>query len=306
MEMISGLTYDDPMGARLDAFGQWISTGPGDDTILGAGELIEVRVDDLRIAEDHLGRLTFLGEAADCRNGLGLYRIGADGSISDVTILVAKVTAQGPGGDPMPGEPSVDIPLRAGDRIGFFILPNGYEHSARHLLGDTAGRFEFRNTAGEAGNIGNEGNLTLWHIAPDGTRTAISTGDGHDTFHSAAQPENDHALHSDNLAHSSGEVDPDGGSLWLGFEGLHRGGDRDCGNVVLHLDLGWSNARALDPLLVSDLDGVAGHAPGNRPGPDDALLNEGSIADALSANAGKDLLEGQAGDQSAAGRSRNR
>ena len=47
----------------------------------------------------NVGSVTFEGETAGYQNAIGMYKIAADGTISDVKILFANGSVTGSGGD---------------------------------------------------------------------------------------------------------------------------------------------------------------------------------------------------------------
>ena len=96
------------------------------------------------------GMVTFEGETAGYKNALGMYKIGADGSISNVQILFANASLKGSGGDLVGGKSTVDVSVRAGDKVGFFIIPDGYsQRGMSDFLTDTKGSFKFVDPSGK-------------------------------------------------------------------------------------------------------------------------------------------------------------
>jgi serralysin len=302
-----------------------ISGGTGNDMLYGGGGPGLLDMTRLTIAENHMGRVTFISEGAGFQNSLVMYRVAADGTIGGVQVLFPNASAQGSGGSLIPGESHVDVPLQPGDRIGFMVASNAFGRPTNALLSTTTGTFELRNPAGQIANIGDTGNLTLFHVAPNGTRTAIQTQYGTNTFHSAADPGNGYALNADRFAHTVGRVESANGTILLGFEDLWNGGDRDFDDVIFRFDVGTSNARVLDPNLAYGESGegktwVWGQngqrltldgrviAPENDTihggGGDDAIhggvdhdrLYGGDGADTIHGNSGEDILWGDAGN----------
>lgn len=302
-----------------------INGSTGNDVLHGGGGPALLDMTQLAIAEDHMGRVTFISEGAGFRNSLVMYKVDANGTISGVDVLFANSSAVDSRGNLVPGQSFVEVPLQAGDRIGFMVASNAFGRPTAALLEDPNATFELRNAAGEIANIGDMGNLTLWHVAANGTRTAIQTQYGTNTFHSAADPDNGYALNADRFAHTVGRVETADGTIVLGFEDLWSGGDRDFDDIVFRFDVGTSNTRVLDPNLVY---GEAGEgntwvwgqngqrltldgrviAPENdtiyggtgddviHGGVDHDRLYGGDGADTINGNSGEDILWGDAGN----------
>ncbi|TGD42290.1 DUF4114 domain-containing protein [Pseudotabrizicola sediminis] len=133
--------------------------------------------------------------------------------------------------------------------MGFLNASNASGRPTAPLLTDPNATFELRNAAGEIASNNDTGNLTLFHVAQNGTATAIQTQYGANTFHSAANPDNPYALNADNFGHTVGRIEAEAGTIVLGFEDLWNGGDRDFDDIIFRFDVGQSNARVLYPNL---------------------------------------------------------
>ena len=256
-DVISGLNGNDTINANSGndlAHGggasDLINGSTGDDVLYGGGGPGLLSMTAMTMAQDYAGRVTFISEGAGFQNSLMMYRIAADGQISGVTVLFANASATGSGGSLVPGKSYVDVPLKAGETLGFMIASNGFGKPGAARLTDPNATYDLRNAAGELAKITDAGNLTLFHVAADGTRTAIQTQYGTNTFHSAADPTTGYDLNADRFAHTVGRVESETGNIVLGFEDLWAGGDKDFDDIVFRLDVGTSNARVLDPNLV--------------------------------------------------------
>ncbi len=189
----------------------------------------------IAITGDHGGRLTFISEGAGYRNTFGMYSVDPDtGAIIDASIVFENASAQGSGGQLVPGGSFVPLDLTAGQQIGFFLVADGFGKNAFADLGP--GHFAFRNADGSAASLDSV-KPTLWHIGDDGTVTKIN---GH-TYHHGDNAN----LNPDGIVHSWADVDPASGVLTVGFEDLFNGGDKDFDDVVVAVDLGQGNAAAL-------------------------------------------------------------
>ncbi|MDX2290061.1 MAG: calcium-binding protein [Hyphomicrobiaceae bacterium] len=264
----------------------------GNDVIFGAssrGGVVDL--DKLRINEDVTGTVTFLGESAGYQNTLGMYKIASDGTIYDVDVLFANASLKGSGGNLEAGVSSVSVDLSAGDRVGFFVIPNGYAQAGMaKLLADEKGSFKFVGADGGPGNVG-DGSLKLIHVAPTGTETVVKSNYGQSIFHSTGVDTN-----GDGLKHATGSVDVVTGSVTIGFEDLWKGGDKDFDDSVFRFDVGQTNAALLPKvstggLLRSDDDVISG-----GDGADTLFGMAGN--DAVSGGEGNDLLWGNSGDDS--------
>lgn len=299
-EVFSGLQGDDLI--RGDSGSDVIYGGSGDDdlrgqsgddVIYGGGGPCYIDLGQVAITENYAGKLTFLNEGAGYRNALGMYKINGDGSVYDVEVLFANASKVGSGGSLVPGVSSVDVPLSAGDQVGFFIVSNGYSHSGS-ILSEEDGHFELRNLAGDNGNVQTDDALILIHVADNGTETTVQSQYGNDLFHSAASAENNYAPNPDNFEHTVGRMNTVTGEVTLGFEDLKYGGDEDYDDTVFSFEIGTNNAQSLipssgTPSVASDDDTIKGAS-----GDDEIYGMAGD--DVIDAGSGDDEVWGNSGD----------
>lgn len=323
-DLISGRKADDTLkgnaGSDLVYGGSGddtITGGSGSDTLYGGGGPSLVDLTTFEVAEDYTGSVTFLNEGAGFRNSLGVYKVADDGTIKDVSILFPNASKIGSGGDLTPGGSSVALDLNAGDKIGFFIVSNGYGkgYDNASLLSDTDGQFELRHADGTPANLNVEAPATLWHIDPvTGAETQIRSQYGYDLFHSAADPDRDYAPNPDNYPHTVGHLNTVEGLITLGFEDLKHGGDNDYDDTVFVVDVGQSNAQVLDPnidygtggeLVAADDDGGTGPQAMVPAASENDTISAGSGADKLYGMAGNDVLNGGNGHDKLWGNSGN-
>ena len=314
-DLISGRKADDTLKGNAGndlVYGgsgdDTITGGSGSDTLYGGGGPSLVDLTAFEVAEDYTGSVTFLNEGAGFRNSLGVYKVAEDGTIGDVSILFPNASKVGSGGDLIPGGSSVALDLNAGDRIGFFIVSNGYGkgYDNATLLSDRDGQFELRHADGATANLNVEAPATLWHIDPEtGAETQIRSQYGYDLFHSAADPSRDYAPNPDNYPHTVGHLNTVEGLITLGFEDLKHGGDNDYDDTVFVVDVGQSNARVLDPNIgYGDGGEIVPGDDGDGDGPDVVLpaatendiISAGNGADKVFGMAGNDILDGGSGD----------
>jgi len=280
----------------------------GDDQIFGASTSGgPVDMDRFGIFEDTTATVTFDGETAGFRNALGMYRIDADGNISGVEILFANASLQGSGGNLIGGESSVTVDLNAGERLGFFVVPNGYSRPGmRDLLTDTDGSFQFVDADGNPASVHSGHGTRLVHTAQDGTQTVVQSQYGSDIYHSTT------ALNNDGYNHVRGVADTAEGTVQIGFEDLRGGGDEASAASVFPVDIGTTHT-ALVPrastggATSSDDDTIRGGQGdddlfGMR-GNDDVRGGQGD--DRIWGNSGDDVMRGGAGDDEVYGGSGN-
>jgi len=286
--------------------------GAGDDLMFGdAGKAGKADLTNFKLAEDVAGKVTFIGESAGYLNALGYYKIAADGTIYDVDVLFANASLKGSGGDLVSGKGSVDLGLKAGERVGFFIVPDGYSQKGMaNLLSDQKGSWKFVDAKGNPGSVEGGTELKLVHVAHNGKQTDIKSAYGTSVFHSV--DDGSKGLNADKMNHVVAEVDTATGRLTIGFEDLKGGGDKDFDDSVFTIDIGTTNA-ALAPKVASKApsddkhDLMMGGAGNDKmfgmSGND--TLNGGDGDDKLWGNSGDDVLVGGDGNDELHGGSGN-
>ncbi len=285
-----------------------MSGDAGNDVMFGSnGSSGKVDMTKFTIAEDVKGVVTFNYESAGYQNALGMYKIGADGTISGVTVLFANASLKGSGGNLIGGKSSVDVDLKAGDRVGFFVVPNGFaQKDMDKLLSDTKGSFKFVDAKGNAGNVNTSSELKLVHVAANGKEADIKSQYGTSVFHSARGVEG--GLNGDHYKHVMGDVDTSSGTVKIGFEDLWKGGDKDFDDSVFTFSIGSTNAALLakeaKPSTKSSDDDLMTGGDGadtmmGMSGRD--TMDGGNGRDAMWGNSGDDVMDGGAGDDEIAG-----
>jgi Ca2+-binding RTX toxin-like protein len=284
----------------------------GNDTIFGASNSAgSVDLDKFQIAEDVTATVTFMGESAGYQNAVGMYRIADDGSISGVDIIFANASLRGSGGSLVAGQSGVDVSLAAGDRLGFFVVPNGYaQRNMAKLLADEGGTFKFVTRDGAPANVDGTGEVYLVHVAPNGRETLISSQYGNSVFHSFTGGSD--ALNGDGISHAVASVDVASGTVTLGFEDLRGGGDRDFDDSVLRIDIGVTNAALLPRASTGGgmstdhdaIDGGVGNDSLMGMGGND-MVSGGEGNDVVRGNSGNDAVDGGVGDDVVSGGSGN-
>jgi serralysin len=292
-----------------------ISGGIGDDVLYGDSKTGGLKTPaGVGITQDVQAKVTFITESAGHKNTLGIYVINEDGSITDVRILFANASLKGSGGDLVSKVSSVMAELKAGQRVGFFIAPDGFSKSGA-VLSDTGATFELRNSAGDLARVADGADLVLQSISKDGVRTNVATANTNTLFFT------DKSMNADGIEHVRMKVDAVSGLIEIGFEDLLGGGDRDFDDVVFTVDVGAQNAstwRAVDPpkVLANNNDELKAGAGNDQAhggaGNDriwgeagDDLLDGGSGNDSLWGGTGNDRLFGRSGDDALYGEDGN-
>ena len=247
------------------------------------------------------------------RSAVGVYDIGADGSISNVRIVLSEA---GPAkSDPGVGTAQFDVP--EGTRLGFFVLPHAMAFKTADLLTESGALLEFRTADGMPATATSAGPLTLWSVDAAGAATMIKTSTAVASLHSAADPANGADLNGDARQGALGAVNADG-SITLGLnEG--RSKPDDFSQIVLTItssglvDIAEPRlAAALRALAAIDNDTIMG-GDGNDAihglEGDDYLIGDegkdslygGSGDDMLRGDIGRDLLDGGEGNDTVFG-----
>jgi Ca2+-binding RTX toxin-like protein len=292
--------------------------GNGDDVMVGSnGRTKQTNLNAFDIVESVTGKVTFEGESAGFKNTLGMYKIAADGTMTDVKIIFANASLEGSGGKLLAGVSTKDFELSAGERIGFFIVPNAFDQKGMDkLLCDPKATWKLVDMDAEKAGMGNKvlGNVNnyhtkLVHVSSDGVETDIKSNYGREVFHSTNKSG---WLNADGYDHVKGHSDVLEGKVRIGFEDLWNGGDKDFDDCVFTLDIGVKNASSIGGGLGKSakgpdhdqMDGGVGNdvmygVSGNDTmdgGDGNDKLSGGSGDDVMNGGAGDDLVMGNSGD----------
>jgi serralysin len=284
-DMLAGGGGDDAMagGGGNDT----MSGGTGDDVMIGSqGASTQTNLSSFAIHEDAKGKITFDGESAGFKNTLGMYKIGADGKIYDTQIAFANASLKGSGGELVSGKSSYEFDLKAGERIGFFVVPNAYDQKdMSKLLNDKTGAWKIVDaTTGKDATV-NGGATKLVHVDANGKETDIKSQYGVDMFHSVTS-----GLNRDGYDHVKGGSEALNGTVKIGFEDLWKGGDKDFDDSVFTVDIGVNN--------VAKLGTVAGKAARWQ---DDDTMDGGDGRDTMYGVSGNDKMDGGTGNDRMSG-----
>ena len=280
-----------------------MSGGAGNDTMFGSSSLGgKVDMTKFKISEDTTAKVTFNYEEAGYQNTLGVYKIGPDGTISGVQVLFANASLQGSGGDLVAGVSSVDLAVKAGEKLGFFVIPDGFnQRGMAALLSDTSASFKFVGADGKAGNINAGGELKLVQTNKSGIDTVIKSAYGTTVFHSVDNGSS--GLNGDGFKHVTGTVNNLDGTVKIGFEDLLGGGDQDFDDSVFTVSLGTTNTALLAKESTkvdraSDNDVMVGGSGNDKMFgmADDDKMSGGDGDDQMWGNSGNDVMDGGAGN----------
>ena len=271
----------------------------GNDTMFGSSAAGgKVDMTKFKVTEATTAKVTFNYESAGYQNALGVYKIAADGSIGGVQILFANASLKGSGGDLISGVSSVDVGVEAGQRLGFFVVPNGFsQYGMSKLLSDQSASFKFVGADGKSGNVDGGTELKLVHVGANGAETVVKSAYGTSIFHSVDNGKS--GLNGDGINHVTGTVDNLNGTVKIGFEDLKGGGDKDYDDSIFTVTLGTTNTALLAKEATkvsaqSDKDVMTG-------GTGDDKMFGMADDDKMSGGGGNDKMWGNSGADSIAG-----
>lgn len=301
-DVMSGRFGDDTLYGDNGNDEVWGGTGDdvlygnnGNDKLYGSGGPSLVQITSIEIANDYPVSVVFEGETAGYRNTFGYYKVQEDGAISDVSFIWQNASLQGSGGDLIGGVSREYLDVQNGDSIAFFIISNGYNLNNGYAGLDLEnGTLQFLNPDGSQATVNSDG-PSLYHVAPDGTKTLINTH----AYHTAAYDETVD-LNPDSLLHTTGVLKTDAGTITLGFEDLYNGGDLDFDDSVFTVDIGLANALLLNAHYQSETGGTdpnpgIGNEVSAIVRSDNDILWGGNGADEMHGRSGNDQLNGDTG-----------
>jgi Ca2+-binding RTX toxin-like protein len=237
----------------------------------------------LSIAENYSGRVIFEGDSTDYQNSLGSYKIDGDGNLYDVAMHFSNASLQGSGGSLIGGVSDSSLSMTAGDKLGFFIVSDGYSYNGGYSGVDfSAGSLEFRNDDGSSATSSSI-NPDLWYVHTDGSEQELVN---HKYHTSAGVEELYYNLNADNILHIKAVLNANKGTVSFGFEDTYNAGDLDFDDSVFTVEIGASNATSIAPVSTATPGVVYS---------DDDILYGGNGNDELYGKAGDDLHYGQDG-----------
>ncbi|MCL1124268.1 tandem-95 repeat protein [Shewanella surugensis] len=191
--------------------------------------------------------VTFEGEGAGFKNSVGYYKVDEEGNIYDVEVVYGNASAQGSGGDLMPGESNFTFDINASESFNLFTIPNG----ARSIenLDYVPGEFVFRDDDGSPATMGSASPQLIF-IDAKGDETVIKGQFGDAVFHGG----NNIQLNADDIKHTRAEMNEDG-EIIIGFEDLLNGGDKDFNDFTFSIDMGEVNQQIYGGEILVDETG---------------------------------------------------
>lgn len=221
--------------------GAGVGTGPGTDgtfaetaefPVLSEGVPVGeapkgIHPDALNVTAASTGNVTILSEGAGYNNTLGLYTIGADGTIQAAQVIAANVN------DMIGGGTNFDIPAN-GTGVGFFLIADGYNANGGYAGKDlSTGNLVFYVNYGEADQriakvTDAAADITLVYVN-GGAEEVLSGPVYHTTDRGGSN-----AINPDGKVHTASGLadDADPSTLRIAFEDLPNQGDKDFNDVV--------------------------------------------------------------------------
>lgn len=255
----------------------------GNDTLTG-GAAGDVMYGGGQSSGTWTGRLTFTGEQAGYRNTLGVYEFDTQGKIHNVRIVLANASD-----DVVQAGHAVDVTVTNGNKVGFFILPDGWSYNSGLFewcqRDGIAHHYELRNADSTGSGNGNVNGKPLelhWVYGPTGGSEKLVGASGHDTYHTVQ------SVNADGFDHSR-ESELPGGVTAYAFEDLPHGGDQSFS------DLMFTFGKIAKPANGSANDDVMAGGDG-----DDRMWG-GSGRDRMDGGRGDDLVDGGSGNDVLAG-----
>ncbi|MBI2234653.1 MAG: DUF4114 domain-containing protein [Micavibrio aeruginosavorus] len=246
-----------------------------------------VQPGNLDVAYQTTAHITYVASDAGFRNGVGVYTIGADGTIRDVEILFKNQKSL------TDGETfTYEFSGQAGDSMGFFIAANGYSMSLPFRNADLDQGtlnfiYDYNGPNQRAANINDDGNMVSLVFNDGVSEQAYNMNIYHSSL-SGGTP----SLNKDGMVHAiSGLADAnDPSALRIGFEDIYKNGDSDFDDVIF--DLSLETREILVPGTQTDNDRLNGGAGDDTlyGGFGDDLLIAGQGADRLYGGDGADVF----------------
>ena len=296
MEATVGTVQDDVL--KADGQGGNVLIGRAGNDTLHSSDMGDVLIGDgskgvakpkpvdasnIKIAQDVVAHVSFDGSTAGFHNAVGIYVYDKAGLVTDVRFLYNDVSWQGA----MGGPGGLDVPLKAGQQIGFFVAPNAFAYSA-DVLARTDGKFiMFDATNGAPANVNAGHEMQIAFHANDDSWAMVNTHYGASIFTTHA---NDNI---DGFQHAVTTVDKSTGTLSVALEDLWAGGDQNFQDAKFSLTIGKANVAALG----------GGHNEEHKDHNDTLVGGTGN--DKLMGMRGDDMLFGGLGDNHVNGGSGN-
>lgn len=240
------------------SIGDYLASAGKESTAIDANMVNGVDTSSLTLSQATEMKVSFLSEGAGYRSMVGTYTFDDKGNIDPASLkllwldgtAVKENTANSAMvkdflGNSQPGTVSLGQ-LPAGTQTGFFIISDGASNAAnKALIAGVAGvNAGSDNYAGDLAAINQKLGVTLdaygnGHITVNGTALNGNTYFTHDAVLNTDANSNDmlHAI--------SGITSKNDGKLYIGFEDLAGGGDKDYNDIIIAVDIGSYNVNRL-------------------------------------------------------------
>lgn len=244
-----------PMHAVAAPTVQPTFAAPAANPLAGSAAEVFNRAGVIGITQSGTATLTFETENTDFKNTLVMYKLDGSGQITGTQIVYPNASMMGEGGRLIPGVSHTQVDLRAGDQIGFAIVPNAFSNPlSRDLLNRKDGHFALVNAFGEPANLFRDhpGGMNLVHIDKWGAMRPINGEYGNKLFHSTGNQAAGIQTNVDGHDHADQLVDAERGKLLVAMDDRFAPENANRDSLIFSLDIGRKNARALDAPLVDD------------------------------------------------------
>jgi len=221
----------------------------------GSPSDVFARAGVINITEPTRARVTFEGADTQFRNTLIMYKLDEKGTFKEAQTIFPNATSVESGGWMKSGQSSTVVELQAGDRLGFALLPNGFANQqSRELLMREDGKLGLVDWRGQPANMLKDSpeNVQLVHIDEAGKMQAIRGEYGNKLLHSTGNASQGVQTNYGGRDYADQIVDAERGKLLMGFDDKLDGTGRKRNSMLATVNLGKTNAAALNPAPVAD------------------------------------------------------
>jgi Ca2+-binding RTX toxin-like protein len=235
-----------------------------------------VAPDKIAMTQDVTAHLHFDGSLSNFHNAVGMYVYDDTGHVVTTKMLLGDISSGG-----VNGPTDLDITLKAGEHVGFFVAPNAGAQGAMQDLMVPGGNFYLANVSnGAAANVFSGEPMQLAYQAPSGQWSTVHTQYWTSIFSTNT---NDN---QDGLQHAQVTVDPANGQMHVSFDDVLGGGDQSFGGVNFTVDIGTANAKTM----------ATAHAVSHSAADANDTIIGGAGNDTIYGLSGNDRINGGAGN----------
>lgn len=228
---------------------------PTTNPLSGSPAEVFARTGVISVTEPTRATVTFEGADTDFRNTLIMYKLDEQGVFKDAQTVFPNASSVESGGWMKGGQSSVEVDLAAGDKVGFALLPNGFSnHQSRELLMRDDGKLGLVDWRGQPANMLKDSpeNVQLVHIDDTGMMQPISGAYGNKLLHSTGNASQGVQTNYGGNDFADQLVDAERGKLLMGFDDKLDGTETRRNSMLATLNLGKTNAAALDRAPIDD------------------------------------------------------